>query len=273
MSGGDLAPWLARWNLRPDGEAFSTHSSDLRPVLWQGRPAMLKVARAADEAEGGRLMAWWNGEGAAEVLASEPPALVLERGGGAGALRARVAAGDDDGVTALLCGVAARLHAPRPAPPPPLVPLEAWFQPLLERRWEDPLLAAAAEAARALLESTEVRLPLHGDLHHDNVLDFGPRGWLAIDPKGLLGDPVFDYANLLVNPLEPLALRPERLARQAAVIAEVAGLSRPRLLRWTLAFTGLSSVWILQDGAAAGQKELAHDQAVGALAAVELAKG
>jgi streptomycin 6-kinase len=36
---------------------------------------------------------------------------------------------------------------------------------------------------------------LHGDLHHDNVLDFGRRGWLAIDPHGLFGERGFDYAN------------------------------------------------------------------------------
>jgi type IV secretion system protein VirD4 len=27
---------------------------------------------------------------------------------------------------------------------------------------------------------------LHGDLHHDNVLDFGARGWLAIDPNDIV---------------------------------------------------------------------------------------
>lgn len=41
---------------------------------------------------------------------------------------------------------------------------------------------------------------LHGDLHHGNVLDFGPLGWLAIDPKGLHGESGFDYANILSNP-------------------------------------------------------------------------
>ena len=29
---------------------------------------------------------------------------------------------------------------------------------------------------------------LHGDIHHGNILDFGARGWLAIDPKRLQGE-------------------------------------------------------------------------------------
>ena len=42
---------------------------------------------------------------------------------------------------------------------------------------------------------------LHGDLHHENIMH-GPRGWLAIDPKGVLGDPGFDAANMFYNPLD-----------------------------------------------------------------------
>lgn len=41
---------------------------------------------------------------------------------------------------------------------------------------------------------------LHGDVHHGNVLNFGARGWLAIDPRGLVGERAFDHANLLCNP-------------------------------------------------------------------------
>ena len=56
-------------------------------------------------------------------------------------------------------------------------------------RWQATAQALLADAARG-------RASLHGDLHHDNVLDFGPRGWLAIDPHGLLGERGFDFANI-----------------------------------------------------------------------------
>ncbi|WP_430515673.1 aminoglycoside phosphotransferase family protein, partial [Inquilinus limosus] len=44
------------------------------------------------------------------------------------------------------------------------------------------IVARAAAIARDLLAERREIVTLHGDLHHDNVLDFGPRGWLAIDP-------------------------------------------------------------------------------------------
>ena len=93
---------------------------------------------------------------------------------------------------------------------------------------------------------------LHGDLHHGNVLDFGARGWLAIDPKGLVGERSFDFANIFTNPdlddpSRPVATEPGRLASRLKVISEVAKVERQRLLCWILAWTGLSAAWSLGD--------------------------
>jgi streptomycin 6-kinase len=74
------------------------------------------------------------------------------------------------------------------------------------------------------------------------------RGWLAIDPKSLIGDRYFDYANILCNPDDELVFAPSRLARQAAIIAEVAQLDRRRLLAWVLAWAGLSAAFLVDDG-------------------------
>jgi streptomycin 6-kinase len=89
---------------------------------------------------------------------------------------------------------------------------------------------------------------LHGDIHHGNVLDFGERGWLAIDPKGLLGERTFDFVNILRNPDPEIALAPGRFARQVRLIAEFANVDRARLLGWTIALTGLSAAWFLEEG-------------------------
>jgi streptomycin 6-kinase len=89
---------------------------------------------------------------------------------------------------------------------------------------------------------------LHGDMHHGNVLDFGSRGWRAIDPKGLIGDRYFDYANTLCNPDNETAMMPGRLARQIRVVADAAQLEPGRLLAWVLAWAGLSAAFSLDDG-------------------------
>jgi streptomycin 6-kinase len=125
----------------------------------------------------------------------------MERAMGSRSLLDMAVNGGDVGASEILAGTVARLHRPRAtAPPPTLIPLERHFASLFERASEHPLLGRSAATARVLFDTPRGVSPLHGDLHHSNVLDGGPRGWLAIDPKGLLGERTYDVANLLGNP-------------------------------------------------------------------------
>ncbi len=134
-----------------------------------------------------------------------------------------------------------------------MTPLRDWFRDLWPAaNTQGGVLARSAETARKLLaEPREVGM-LHGDLHHDNVLDFGPRGWLAIDPKHLIGERGFDYANIFTNPdladpTRPVATKPECFARRVDVVMAATGLERRRLLSGVLAWTGLSASWFIGD--------------------------
>jgi len=263
--------YLIRWNLLPDGSPIVTHSGCLLPVRHRGEPAMLKLATEQEERFGGLLMEWWDGDGAARVLARDDDALLLERAEGVASLADMARNGRDDEACRILCAVAARLHAPRPEPPPELIPLPYWFRELeTASATHGGILVRCAEAARALLaEPREVGV-LHGDLHHGNVLDFEVRGWLAIDPKRLVGERGFDFANIFTNPdladpTRPVATEPGRFARRLEVVVEAARLERERLLRWILAWGGLSAAWFLSDGDSA-----AIDLQVAKLAAAEL---
>jgi streptomycin 6-kinase len=246
--------YLDRWDLAPDGDPITTHSSHLLPVRHCGAPAMLKLALEEEERFGGALMEWWDGIGAARVLARDPDALLMERAVGGASLADMARDGRDDEACRVLCAVAARLHAPRSKPLPELVPLTHWFRDLAPAAAErGGILVRCAETANALLAEPGEPVVLHGDLHHGNVLDFGARGWLAIDPKRLIGERAFDYANIFTNPdlddpSRPVATVPGRFQRRLEVVVEAAGLDRRHLLRWILAWTGLSAVWYLGDG-------------------------
>ncbi len=233
----------------PDGEPIITRSSRLLPVRFEGVPAMLKIAVEAEEKWGAALMVWWAGEGAVRVLAHEGDALLLERASGDGSLVEMARNGRDDEASRIICGVAANLHAPRTSPPPALLPLSHWFRELnpAASKYGGILVQAAATADELLAEPHDV-VVLHGDIHHGNILDAGPRGWLAIDPKRLVGERVFDFANIFCNPDLEIAAKPGRLARQAQVVAEAGGLERVRLLKWVLAYAGLSAAWTLGEG-------------------------
>ena len=244
---GGFAPWLARWHLAADGAPFHSRNGHLLPVRWRGQAALLKLSQHAEEQAGARLMAWWAGEGAARVLALDGPALLLERATDDRSLAALALDGRDAEATRIACAVAARLHAPRPAPIPPLVPLSRWFEPLTSAAHPG-LLALAARVARSLLDAPRDTTVLHGDLHHGNVLHFGAAGWLAIDPKGLHGERGFDFANLFCNPDPVMAADPARFARRIDIVSEAAALDRSRLLQWVLAWCGVSALWRQEDG-------------------------
>ena len=267
MAEAVFEPWLKMWDLTPDGDGFGSLAGRLMPVRQAGAAAMLKVSHAPEEIRGGALMAWWAGEGAARVLGRQGDALLLERAMGPGSLAEMARNGRDDEATRILCAVGAGLHAPRAADPPDsLVPLEPWFRQLWPTaRAEAGVFAKSAAVARTLLGAPREISVLHGDLHHGNVLDFGPRGWLAIDPKGLLGDRGYDHANMVCNPDVETATTPGALARRVSVISRAADLEPRRLLSWILAYCGLSASWTLSDG-----DDPWRAVAIGEIAAAEL---
>lgn len=242
--------YLSEWALSPDGPPIVTPYAQLLPVRWRGIKAMLKVATAPEEAAGIPLLAWWDGEGAARVLAHAGHAILLERAEGKGNLATLARNSHDDEATRILCAVIARLHAPRPKPLPSLISLDGWFRELAPAAAaHGGILHASAAAARDLLAAAPKQpVPLHGDVHHYNVLDFGERGWLAIDPKGILGERAFDYCTLFFNPDHATATAQGRLARQLDVVATAAQLDAQTLLRWILAFGGLSAAWHFSEG-------------------------
>lgn len=245
----DFSPYLERWALQPDGAPFATHSSHLLPVRHRGAPAMLKIACAEEERSGHVLLNWWDGQGAARVLAHDEQALLMERATGTRSLLQMVERGEDEQATRILCQAIERIHVPRPGPLPELVPLERWFDSLYaaERRYGG-LYVDAADAARHLLATAREQRPLHGDIHHGNVLDFGARGWLVIDPKRLYGERGYDYANLFTNPDAKTTQAPGRFERQLDIVVAASGLERHRLLLWILAWAGLSAAWFDEDG-------------------------
>ena len=241
-------PYLSRWSLTPDGDPIVTRTARLLPVIRDGQTAMLKLFLVDGERASGALMVWWNGYGAARVLAEADGALLMERAAGVGSLSELACNGRDDEACEILCATASRLHSFRASPLPELIPLTRWFRPLGPvAAAQGGLLARCDIASRMLLSTSQEVIPLHGDLHHDNVLDFGSRGWLAIDPKCLAGERGFDFANIFCNPDISLAASPGRFAHRMDVIAEAARLERKRLLLWVLAWCGLSVAFSLED--------------------------
>lgn len=141
-----------------------------------------------------------------------------------------------------------RLHIPRTKPLPALVPLVKRFEALWSAAaTHRGVFEQSAETARQLFRYREVTV-LHGDIHHGNVLDFGPKGWLAIDPKGLYGERGFDLLEYFLQSGYQKRFGSRLFRRRIGVVAMLPKLIACRLLQWVLAWTGLSQqAWKLED--------------------------
>ena len=242
---------LSRWTVDPIVSA----TSRLLPVRHRDLATMLKISTNEEEQAGGRVLAWWDGKGAARVLTIDGNAVLMELAPRNRSLATMAHNDQDDKATRIICDVIAELHQARASDPPPdLIPLSLWFRELepAAMRYGGPLVPSAAFARALLANPQDVRV-LHGDIHHENILDFGERGWLAIDPKGLIGERGFDYANIFTNPdLSDPTLRvatlPERFQQRLTLVTEKSGIERRRLLHWIIAWCGLAAVWFIEDG-------------------------
>ena len=108
-----------------------------------------------------------------------------------------------------------------------------------------------AEGLYAELSASQgPRVLLHGDLHHYNILEDARRGWLAIDPKGVLGERAFEAGAMLRNPLGEMRQFADAaiISRRTAILTELLGLDRQRILGWAFSQAVLSALWSIEDG-------------------------
>jgi streptomycin 6-kinase len=164
---------------------------------------------------------------------------------------------DDEAATAIAAGVMERLW--RPAPEEHAFPtVERWARGLERLRAHfdggtGPFPAALVERAEALfaelLASQGEQVLLHGDLHHYNILSAERQPWLAIDPKGVVGERAYETGALLRNPFS-LIERPDLQAitlRRVTQLAERLELDRARIAGWGFAQSVLSAWWLFED--------------------------
>lgn len=276
----DTPAFPARWKVSAPELIAETFSSRIWMVSREdGSPAIVKALKpfddVADELRGEHYLAWRRGEGAVRLLGRDGHSMLLEYAGET-LLQHVLDEQGDSAATAIAAEVMAKLFSPGKDPfPPELQPLRERFSSLFKKAATDRdaghdslYVEAAAIADRLLADPHDIR-PLHGDLHHENILH-GPRGWLAIDPKGVLGDPGFDAANMFYNPLDrdELCLDPERITHMAEIFARTLGQTPAAILDHAIAYGCLSAAWHFEDeNAVEENRELSIAEAIRAVRA------
>ena len=238
------------WNLSVDGQLIETPHSKLLPVIANRKPAILKLL-CEDERYSPAALKWWQGIGAARLISQDSNIILIERAEGNRSLIEMSQSGDDDNACRIICDVAKQLHFHRQVKRPSFPSLSHRFKQLpIVAESQGGILQECADIARHLLSNPQEQTILHGDLHHDNILDFDERGWLAIDPKGLLGERASDFANIFINPdtADPklsVAMTNGCISQRLDIISKEAKIDRQRLLMWVVAYAGLSASWFI----------------------------
>lgn len=251
-----LAERARTWNVAIDC-TLETEGSLLGFGTRRGQPVVLKLLkRAGDEWRSGEVLAAFDGQGMVRVYEHAEGALLLEWLRPGHSLAGTVLEGHDDTAIEILADVIQRLA---PQAQPPGCPSAADWGKGFERYRQSgatqiplELVEAAEPSYLALCASQRGARLLHGDLQHYNLLFDASRGWLAIDPKGVSGEPEYEVGALLRNPVE----RPELFASAAIVerrlnrLTRSLGLDLARALRWSFAQAVLSAIWDVEDGKA-----------------------
>ncbi len=202
----------------------------------------------------------FNGDGACQLLESdaERGAFLLERLT-PGTMLAELE--DDDERTHIAVDVMLNLQR-RGGVTPPLrdkfIKLSDWFDELKTVRPK--FDGGTGPFPKEIFERVESFLPelfadedvklIHGDFHHFNILN-SERGWLVIDPKGVIGPAGYEIGPLMINPWGSFSDGTSfqiKTERRIDIFRERLGWEREKIIRWATAHSVLSAWWDFESG-------------------------
>lgn len=157
----------------------------------------------------------------------------------------------------VFCSMYKDLHIP-PADPAMYPTYTGWVARItdyMSRRHDCKELYAYMKKANDLCQSVAAahtqQMLLHGDFHHDNILLGEGGAYTIIDPKGVVGDPVFDVPRFILNEFDDE--QPSELAKK---INEIIGILEKNLLipndllrKCLFVETAMGECWSVEDGA------------------------
>ena len=252
-----LAYAADKWNLTIGAPMLLSYNYVTSAKRADGTAVVLKIGVPNREfiSEMSALR-YFNGDGCVRLLEADAEnyMFLLERLDPGEML---VSLDDDEIRTHIACDVMTHLWRPVPEGLP-LIQLSEWFAGLENLRPKysggtgpfSPMLFERVESLLPdLFSDSHPPVLIHGDFHHFNILSSG-RGWLAIDPKGVIGPPEYECGPLLVNPIPNFPYLPDAIqltGRRIAILSERLGFTRERIRDWGLCHAILSAWWDISD--------------------------
>lgn len=155
--------------------------------------------------------------------------------------------------------IARTLWRKPPQKNPYLIPLEKWYNGFEKIKGNTDskfnvlpryIVSEGERLFAKLLATTKEKKLIHGDFHHKNILRSQKREWLAIDPKGIIGDPIYDLAVFLYNPKSQLSKNKDIahiVKKRIEIFSDTLGFEKERIIEWGIAQSVLSSIWTIEN--------------------------
>lgn len=252
--------WLDSLQALVHKSAEKFNLNDLKPIpnltynyVLSGKmediPIILKLGIDLEALEKEALVIkCFQGCGVLKLFAQDKDLLLLERAIPGDSLKKYFPKMDGQAIN-IVCNVMRKLHQ---APISSTLPhIKDWLAILHQQHHEIPseLLSKAKELSTRLLQTAGPDVLLHGDLHHDNILQNG-NDWLVIDPKGVIGEALFDVGAFIRNPI-PELLNQENTKSlidfRIDMFAKCLNASKERILAWSYVQAVLAWIWALED--------------------------
>jgi len=254
-----LAHCSEQWVIAIDDPFLPLTFNYIAPaVRHDGAPVIVKASPPGVEfAQQSVALRLFDGHGMARLLAAdaENQVMLLERLLPGTTLRD---VEDDELATSIAASVMKQLWRPVPANHP-FPTVNDWGKGFKRLRQYynggcGPFPCKLLEEAETLFTDLGASMAepvlLHGDLHQDNILAAQREPWLAIDPKGVVGEPAYETGSWLRNWLPDLIQQPQPgriLARRIDQFVAELGFDRARIRGWGLSQAVLSAWWNVED--------------------------
>ena len=138
------------------------------------------------------------------------------------------------------------------------IQLSDWFDGLKELRsmfnggtgpLNQKLVERVDRSVKDFFAENHMPMLMHGDFHHFNILS-SQRGWLIIDPKGVIGPAGYEVGPFMMNPWGSLSdgiNHRLKIRKRIDILHEHLGWERERILEWSLAHAVISAWWGIED--------------------------
>jgi len=243
-------------------DIFETNSSVIAFGARDNQPVVLKVIKQpGDEWHSGEILQAFAGHGVVRVYEQTPGAVLMEQLEPCNSLVEMALNGKDEEATDILADVIQQMSSIESSKSA----RESWKAFKTVQDWskgferyigtgDDQIPMELVEAGHFMFSHlcASQRWPrlLHGDLQHYNVLFDSSRGWVAIDPKGVIGELEYEIGAVLRNPGEwpELFLARATIERRLKAFSNKLNLDYERMLAWSFAQAVLSAIWDIEDG-------------------------